>query len=310
MRTRSQIALVSLFIFCLYIVPGAAAAIYRVPADVPTLPQAIELAQRGDIIELAVGKHKLAGREIMLKPGLTIRTDTGMPGGVVLEECACYCEDWRNRPVFILDADNDPCRFEGITFANFTLSCGPDQYVNMPAFHVVEGTLKFTDCKFLNFYKTAVWFDGGVGRFLRCDFVTGQGCPSLVRFGGERLVIDECTITDQRGMVYCGEFRGTILQLLAGETYLLNTMLNDNGPLVTMVEVGPLAYLEARDSCFSQNLTMWEGRIYGSALLDCCTVDPVLWYVAEGADLVIVEDLDKAARVETTTWTDVRNLFH
>jgi hypothetical protein len=309
MRTRSLIALVSLFIFCLYIVPGAVAAIYRVPSDVPTLPQAIELAQRGDIIELAVGKHKLAGREIMLKPGLTIRTDTGMPGGVVLEECACYCGDYRNRPVFILDADNDPCRFEGITFSNFTLSCSPDEYANNPVFHVVEGTLKFTDCKFYNFYKTMSWFDGGVGRFLRCEFDGGVGCPTLVHFGGERLVMEDCTVTDQRGFNNCGEFRGTLLQLLAGETFLLNTMLHDNGPLVTMIEVGPLASLEARDSCFIDNITQWEGRVLGTALLDCCTIDPVLWYVAPEGELTIIEDRDKAATVESTTWTDVRNLF-
>ena len=42
--------------------------------------------------------------------------DTGMPGGVVLKECACYCDDWRDRPVFVLDQGGAPVRFEGIAF--------------------------------------------------------------------------------------------------------------------------------------------------------------------------------------------------
>jgi hypothetical protein len=273
------------------------------------------MADPGDVIELAVGRHKLAGREIELKPGLIIRTDTGMPGLVEVEEVACDCDDWRDCPIFVLDdPSNDPVIFDGITFKNFTLSC--DHYPNNPAFHVVNGTLSFSRCEFVDFYKTTAWFEAGTnGAFNRCSFIGGAGIPSTVHFAGETLQMSKCLFNDNTWIEEDGAMVGSILRLVDGQTYLDETMFEDNGPLIHLVTVGPEAQLMACTTCFADNMTAWEGEVAGQAILDCCTIDPVMWNVVGDGDLVIIDTMNdpsgaaKAMQVENRSLTDVKNLF-
>jgi hypothetical protein len=310
MRTISSIALVCLICLGILIVPSARAEILRVPGDVPTLCQAFQLADRGDVIELAVGVHKLVGREIVLKPGIVVRTDTGMPGGVVLKESGCFCGDWRDRPVFVMADGGDPVRFEGITFADFTLSCGPAPYIGNPVFHVLDGLLKFDRCRFVNSWKTIAWFDGGSGRFEDCRFEDGCGCAGAIHFAGERLLVKNTIFSGYEWLEHGPGFQGNILDLVAGEISLVQTTFQDNGPLVQLVTVGADAELSACSSCFLGNATIWEGEVAGRAVLDCCEVDPGLWNVLPGGDLKIIGDLDiTPVGVEKRSLSAVKSLF-
>ena len=309
MRKISPIALVCLICLCILIVPAAQARTWHVPSDVLTVTEAIALAESGDVIELAVGVHKITGREHVLKPGLIIRSDTGMPGGVVLKECACYCGDWRDRPVFVVDRAGDPVRFEGLRFKDFTLSCGPFPTIGNPIFHVTDGSVKFTDCRFENLWKTAVWFDGGVGHFRGCTFENGCGCAGAIHFDGQRLFLTDCRFEQFHWLNDGQELAGNILQLVSGEIELNRVIFADNGPLIELVTVGADAELNAYSSCFVDNATMWEGVVAGRAVLDCCSIDPVLWNVVDGGELMIIGDDTKAATIEQTTLSAVKSLF-
>lgn len=307
MRKFSPIALVCLICLC---TTAAQARIWHVPGEVRSVTEAIALADPGDVIELAVGVHKIAGREHMLKSGLTIRSDNGMPGGVILKECACSCGDWRDRPVFVLDQASSPVRFEGISFEDFTLSCGPFSYVGNPIFHVINGTLKFTDCRFETMHKTAVWFDDGVGHFNNVTFKDGCGRAGAIHFAGRRLVMNNCRFEQFSWLNDGDDLQGTILRLESGEVHLDNSMFVDNGPLTHLVTVGADATLEACTTCFIDNATMWEGEVAGHAVLDCCAIDPVLWcVVGDGVLEIIDEGANKAATVEQTSLTAVKSLF-
>ncbi len=310
MRKSSPIALVCLFCLCILIVPAAQARTWHVPSEVLTLPQAIDLAEPGDVIELAVGVHKITGREYQLKPGLTIRSDTGMPGGVILKECACYGGDWRDRPVFLLEQGGAPVRFEGIVFKDFVLSCGPFSYIGNPIFYVTNGTVKFTDCHFENMYKTAVWFEGGAGHFRNCSFKNGCGCAGAIYFAGRRLVMTDCQFEEFSWIQDGNQLNGSVLQLAAGETRLNRVQFLDNGPLTHLVMVGVDANLTACSSCFIGNATMWEGEVAGRAVLDCCDHDPVMWNVVGDGEIVIIDDPGKAAAtIEVSTLSAVKSLF-
>ena len=142
MSCKSLFALVCLFCLCIAIPTDVQACqVWNVPGDVSSVVEAIDLAQPGDIIQIAIGRYKVVGREIQLKPGLLIRGGAGLPGTCILEESTADPSDWRNRPVFELVTAGEPCRFEGITFANFNLSCGPDEYACNPIFHVGDGII-------------------------------------------------------------------------------------------------------------------------------------------------------------------------
>jgi hypothetical protein len=313
MQKPTLIGLVCLICLCILTISSAEARIWRVPSDAPNLNLAIEMADPGDVIELAVGRHKLAGREIFLKTGLTIRPDTGLPGSVVVEECACHCDDWRDRPVFVLSAfGGDPVTFEGITFRDFDLSC--DHFPNNPVFYAAGGTLNFERCTFEGFYKTAAWYEHGAsGRFAGCTFSGGAGSPSVVRFAGAQLVMERCVFRENTWIDDDGGLTGSILRLDAGATQLDDSVFDDNGPLIHLVTVGADATLDACATCFADNLTMWEGRVEGVVTLDCCEYDPVLWEIVGDGQLVILDDpgatAAKSMQVEHSSLTEVKRLF-
>ena len=311
MRTHSLIALVCLICLCILTVSTTQARTWHVPGDSPTIMAALTVAERGDVIEMAIGRHKIAGRNHVLPPGVTIRSEFGFSRGVVLEESACYCGDWRDCPVFVLDGRCEPVVFDGITFENFTLSCGPYQAIGLPIFRVVSGELEFVNCRFDNYFKTAISYEGGSGRFDNCEFIGGQGCASAVLFAGQNLELINCTFRENIWLMNCDELVGSILCLMAGETRLDNCCFADNGPLIHLVTVGPAADLEACSTCFADNLTMWEGLVEGQAVLDCCEIDPLLWHVVEGGELTIIDPpaTNKAMSVETASWTEVKSLF-
>ena len=312
MRNHSLIALVCLICLCILTVSNTQARTWHVPGDAPTIMAALAVVERGDVIELAIGRHKILGRNLNLTPGITIRSEFGLPGGAVLEESACYCGDWRDCPVFVLDVGGGTVVFDGIAFENFTLSCVPNQVIGNPIFHVINGELEFDNCRFENYFKTAVWYDaGGSGRFDNCQFIGGQGRASAIHFAGQNLDLTDCSFRENIWIMEGGDYTGSALRLVAGETRLVNCHFTDNGPLIHLLTVGPAAYLEARFSCFCGNATIWQARIEGQAALYYCEIDPVCWCVAAGGELTIINPVPaaKAMNFEATSWSKVKSLF-
>ncbi|MBD3222373.1 hypothetical protein GF314_14135 [bacterium] len=286
-----------------------ASQIWRVPGDFGTVPEAIASAQPGDTIEIDMGHYKIAGRGYSLPPGLTIRGIGGVVGSVVLSESARFPGDWRDAPVFVLDQPGEPCRFEGISFRDWNLGDGPYQFISNPIFHVLEGTLEFVDCEFRDFYKHALYFSGGDGLLDGCRFAHGRGCPSAVSFGGGELVVRDSWFHHNSWIHDCGEYRGSIIHLRSGQTSLIDSHFEDNGPLVRIIRIDRPAELNAEATCLVRNASMWEGRVAGSAYLDCCEICPSMWQVVDGGELVIIDPLDKAMARESASWSQVKSLF-
>ncbi len=309
MSTRILIALVCL----VSLAAGNALACqtYHVPGDAPNLPAAIAMAQPGDIIELAMGRHKIVGREHALKADLTIRCTGGLPGACVLEEVGSYPGDWRDHPVFILDDPGAPCRFENLTFRGWNLADGPYQFISNPILHVVSGRVSFQSCQWQDFYKQAMYFSGGRGEFRDCEFSYGRGCPSAISFGGDELVLDGCRFHHNSWIMDCDALQGSILQLCTGETRLTDCQFLDNGPLVHVLTIERHATLVGSQSCWSANTSVWEARLAGTAYLDCCELCVNLWHVVEGGELVLIDPptLAKAMSREAVSWSGVKSLF-
>jgi hypothetical protein len=272
---------------------------------------AIGAAESRDVIELALGRYKLVGRDIQLPSGVTIMAEMGLSGGVIIEEYPCFPGDWRDHPVFVVDGRCLPVVFRGITFRDFNLSCGPYQGVGNPIFAVNGGTIEFDRCRFENHFKTAIWFDGGIGRFVDCEFASGRGLASAIHFAGSELTMDNCVFRNSSWLQDCGELVGSVLRLMSGTITMNDCRFLDNGPLIHLVTIAPEAELNACTSCLCGQLTMWEGLVAGRAVLDCCNITPTLWYVPEGGELVIIDPAPgaKSMTYESTSWTDLKQLF-
>jgi predicted outer membrane repeat protein/parallel beta-helix repeat protein len=88
------------------LVPSAPAATVRVPADYPTILQAIDAANPGDVVEISCGTYYEA--LLWLKSGITIRSETQNP--------ACVTIDAQNiSRVFYCQSVDNTTVIEGIT---------------------------------------------------------------------------------------------------------------------------------------------------------------------------------------------------
>jgi hypothetical protein len=298
------------------LVTGAQAGIFYVPSD-GTFNEALDRAGPGDTIALAPGIHKLEGYNHQLPGGLIIRTDTGMPGGVVVEEATSTWGGWRDGPVFIMDTTLSPTEevvIAGITFRDFTLTFGPNQYAADPIFLVRNGQLTLNDCTFDNYHGTAVKFTGGGGLLDACAFVGGHGTPAAVQFEGDRLSLENCAFQENTNR-YPGDYirggtPGSVLEFIKGTVTMNGGTVDKNGPVQYLMDIGRSAYVHACFVCVDENTCKWQGRIAGVLQMDCCQVSPARWNVLPGGSFIIVDNGGpKAAVVSQTTWTDVKALF-
>jgi hypothetical protein len=298
---------------------GVQARTWHVPSDVATVTEALTLASSGDVIQIAVGVHKIAGYGHYLPGGVTIQSDTGMPGGVILEEEPAAFGGWRNEPVFILNSLLDPSAdviIEGITFRNFTQTFGPGEYASEPVILVGGGSLTMTECDFVNYYGTAVKFVRGSGEFTRCGFLHGRGQPVAIEFSGLRLDMDDCTFAfnSQR---FPGDFiqnpkniNGSIVKMISGAAYFSCGAFENNGPLTHLVDIGANASLLACYTCIGDNHSVWQGRVAGTAQLTCCEAVASRWQVVDGGSLIVVDNGSSGtAAVRSTSWSDLKSLF-
>lgn len=320
MRSRILIALVCLCVFCC----GAAGVAWScetitVPGDAACITDAIAMAHSGDIIEVALGHHKIVGGNHLLKAGITIRNSIHLPGACVLVESAAYPGDWREQPVFILEQPGTPCRFEGITFRHWNLADGPTPDARQPIFDVREGRIIFESCQWQDFQGEALHFDGGLGELHGCEFAGGNGCPSAVFFAGQELQLDDCRFHHNTGCDTDQGWGGVILQLHRGITRMDDCLFHDNGPLTRVLQIDRGGTAVGCNSCLDCNDAMQEARVAGRAFLWGCGIHADWWVVAHGGQLVIldapVQDQDtelgqlKAMRQESMSWSGVKSLF-
>jgi hypothetical protein len=306
---------------CALLGTGAQARTWYVPSEVATLTGALDLAQPGDTIELAVGIHRIAGDGHRIPAGVTITTDTGMPGGVVLVEEPAYFGDWRNQPVFVVNTTLGPANevaLRGITFQDFTNTFGPNEFIGQPIIGVLHGRLILENCDFRDYVGTAVKFAGGSGEFSQCSFVHGHGQPAALEFDGDALALNGCTFIACSarfpGDVVNPNVRGpeaSIVKLLGGETTCDNSVFENNGPVTYVVDVGAEARLLACETCLSSNPPIWQGRVAGYVQMTCCTVVPTLWRIVDGGTLIVLDNGSppRAVATEGTSLSLLRSLF-
>ena len=306
---------------CALMFGGAQARIWHVPGDVLSVTEAIALAQTGDEIAIAPGVWKIQGDAHHLPTGVVIRADVGMPGAVFLEEAVVGFGQWRDHPVFILDAAMQPgsseeVRFENITFRNFTRTLGPNETAADPIVLVRNGKLILDGCTFDTFVGTALVFETGVGELTACQFLRGHGKPVVADFAGKTLLLDGCSF-QQNTERTPGDWLdpalargGALLRVREGHVECISSDMMENGPLTYLVDVWAGADLRACTSCLQPNHCCWQGRVAGTVQLDCCSITPALWEVLEGGHLIIVNDNEPpVVNVESTSWTEVKALF-
>lgn len=310
MRLKSYLALICFICLCICIIPAAQARTWYVPGDCPDLPAALQVAQSGDEILIAIGNYKIVGREHQVPSGITIKGGAGIPGSCVMEESGVCQGEWRDAPIFIVNEPGRPTRFEGITFRNFNLGCGEVPYVCNPIFYVTNGRIQFEDCQWQDFYKKVFHFDGGSGSFVDCEFSEGLGCPSAITFAGDELIIDNCVFKQNEWIMECDELHGSILALEGGTTRINNSLFCDNGPLIEMLMVGPNAILRADNMCMTECATMWEAVVEGHAYLSGCLINPVLWQTIGDGEIHFADGPgDKAMAVELKSLSQVKSMF-
>jgi hypothetical protein len=303
---------------------GAQARTWYVPGDVATVTEAIELAGTDDTIVIAAGVYKIVGDGYRLADGLTIRSDMGIPGSVILTESDGNWPLGREQPVFIVQGPGGataPVTFEGITFRDFTHAYGPNQFVAEPIINVRSGLFLLKNCVFDHYFGTAVSFDDGSGDIAHCAFVRGHGRPAAVKFSGAKLQLNDCGFRENTQR-FPGDFLsdgdklpGSVLRLVSGEVYLGCGLFEENGPIVYLVNVEEQAILRACETCMTQNSSLWQGRVAGRVRLTCCEIDRSRWLIVNDGSVEDDDDeLDryhelKAMSTRNTSWTRIKSLF-
>jgi hypothetical protein len=313
MRRKSLFAQVILGVVCCVAILAATPAtarIWNVPEDVGSVGHAIDLARSGDEIVVAVGHWKVASRDHVIHPGVTIRGAFDMPGAVILEETPCVCDEWRDHPVFRIEEAGAPVRIENVTFSGFQLSHGPFPAISNPIFHVAAGQVQFRNVVFDGFYKYALYINGsGSATIQDCVFQGGRGCPSAVYFDGVRLGVRDTIFRNNAWMDDCGEYRGVVVRLVGGSTSMYNVDFVDNGPVFHVLRIEENAHLEGTCVHVEQNMTLWDGHVAGVAIMEFCHLDQDRWIVEDVGVLRILGQLSKSMAVEAWNFSAVRALF-
>lgn len=320
MRFRDLIALVCLCLLC-----GSGAGVVRacetitVPGDAACVTDAIAMANPGDTIEIALGRHKIVGRNHLLKAGLTIRSSVYPPGACVLEESPSYPGEWRDHPVFVLDQPGAACRFEGITFRDWNLAEGPNPGLRYPMFHVFDGQIAFQDCQWQDTAGEVVRFTGGRGELADCEFTDGTGYPALITFKGQELLLDRCSFVGIVGQVTDHGREGSVLKMQRGVIRMAECNFQDDDLLSSVLEIGRGAMLVGSNSCLDCCDTVLEGLVAGQAFLNGCVIHRDRWTVSDGGHLVMLDAPAqdqgegrgqlKAMRQQAASWTSIKSLF-
>jgi FlgD Ig-like domain len=135
---RLRRALVPVFLFASILLVSARstlATVLHVPGDYATIQAAIDAAVPGDIVEVACGIYAVP--EIIMKSGITLRSETGEPDCVVVEPIPG--PDPRKLLMCVADSTSE---IRGITFR--------DGYDSNYTPIYIEGSPRVTKCSFLS----------------------------------------------------------------------------------------------------------------------------------------------------------------
>ncbi len=275
--------------------PPAAAAVWYVPGDAPTISGGLALALSGDTVEVACGVYY--EHSLLMPESVTLRSATGQADCVVIDaqslgRCMAY-------------AGNDPTLIEGITFRNGRAVAGlvPMQWGGGI---YIDGTgLRVVNCAFLDNYAQSwggggggamgaefdfanCWFEGNEpdglagdetgGSIVSCTFYANLG-RAIDLMLPSATTIEQCTVAANtgHGIVYEG-FNLT----------LRNTIVAFNGG--TSLPVNPMGYVVECCDLYGNTGGDWVGWLAGlTATGGNFSADPCFCDLAAG-DLTLCAD--------------------
>jgi hypothetical protein len=149
---------------------SAGARIWHVPAEAPTIQAGITAATAGDTVLVSCGTYREF--EIVMKPGLVLRSETGLP------ECVIIDAERHGRVLLCENAD-DTAVIEGLTLTR-GLATGAAPLDRGGGLYCVNATPRVIACMFLDNQSTYVGggvFCRGDAYFEACWFVGNNGPP-------------------------------------------------------------------------------------------------------------------------------------
>ncbi|NNE44363.1 MAG: T9SS type A sorting domain-containing protein [Gemmatimonadetes bacterium] len=186
----------TLALFCWAAAPCAAET-WLVPSQAPTVAAGLDSAAAGDTVLVACGTYFESG--LVLPPGVTLRSSTGLPGCAVLDGGGLA-------RVLEVSGTGAETRIEGFTIQGGQAPAGASAFVQSGgALRADSSDVSVTDCLFRQNgarfgAAAAVWW--GSPTFLRCDFDSNAAFDTPWATGGGLYSEDAsptlsfCTFTD------------------------------------------------------------------------------------------------------------------
>lgn len=118
----------------------AQSRIWRVPADAPTIEAALDSALAGDVVQPACGTYH--EHDLALKPGVTLRSETGLPDCVVIDGQGLG-------RIALCNQAGAAARLEGLTLANGDARVSPGHDGLGGGLHVRGNPIVVERCAFI-----------------------------------------------------------------------------------------------------------------------------------------------------------------
>jgi hypothetical protein len=273
--------------------PPVLATVLHVPGDYATIQAAIDAAVVGDIVEVACGTYAVP--EIIMKSGITLRSETGEPECVQisplvpLEEALLRCSAEAGTALEGMTFTLGRAMGDGVVTIDGSLAVTKCNFVENYTWGAGSGmgssiimlsnsTATFTECVFHgNFASSTVMSTLGSPVFLGCEFTNNDATDygSGAAFSGKGAFID-CLFSANMaffdgGAVSCSEsvfqnctFAHNTAGIAGGAAVALNTTFD--GCVFYGNSVGALAYgtdevsggaITARSGCTIVDCTFW-----------------------------------------------------
>jgi hypothetical protein len=265
------------------IVPAASATVHHVPGDFATIQAAIDAAASGDTVKISCGTYYEC--DLLLKGGITLRSDTGLPDCVAIVQPDPFaCDDilvFSSAETSVIEgiefADGSSDNSGGAIDANGPLVITRCSFSSNAAMMgsggavYANGEVSFVDCSFISnraaFNAGAVYASGGPVTFLRCTFVGNRAVDGNggAVVGSVRSFYD-CAFT-ANGSTFDGGALDCDVDSIVGCLFVNNW--NDNDPGWTAV--GGAARLYGSGSPFISQSTFYGNdagglNVHGSAI--------------------------------------------
>lgn len=246
----------------------AQSRIWRVPADAPTIEAALDSALAGDVVQPACGTYR--EHDLALKPGVTLRSETGLPDCVVIDGQGLGRIALCNQP-------GEAARLEGLTLTHGNAEASVGRRGLGGGLFVRYNPVVIERCDFV---ANIAGVGGGMialecAPALRgCAFRGNEGTSEggALELGDADVVVADCVFSDNHANSYGGAV-GCYQWSTASFARCLfegNSVLEEGGALDLVY--GTVSYAACR---FTGNRTGWYGTlnlIQGTVDLVDCTV--------------------------------------